>query len=345
MAKDLSFSEITGNIRLKKFMPVYLFQGEESYYIDQLTDLLIASVLSESERDFNQTIVYGLETDVPAIINACRRYPMMSERQLVVVKEAQGLKNIDDLIHYVKNPLHSTVLVINYKYGKLDGRKKLAGEIAQRGIVFESKKVYDNKVPDFILGYLRDQQIGIDPQAAQLLTDYLGNDLSKIVHELDKLAIVLPDGQKRITAGLIEKNIGISKEFNNYELQKAIATGDILKANRIARYFEDNPKNHPYILTLNVLFGFFINLMICQYEKDPSKANLMQVLGFKWDIQIMDYLAAMRRYKPMKTMQNIALIREYDAKGKGFENSSVPPGKLLIELIHKLMHDYQANRG
>ncbi|GHS99199.1 DNA polymerase III subunit delta [Bacteroidia bacterium] len=345
MAKDLSFNEIKGNIQLKKFMPVYLFQGEESYYIDQLTDLLIASVLDEPDRDFNQTIVYGLETNVATIINACKRYPMMAERQLVVVKEAQGLKNIDELVHYVKNPLSSTVLVINYKYGKLDGRKKLTGEIAKTGIVFESKKLYENKIPDFIVGYLRGKDRSIDLQTAQVLTDYLGNDLSKITNELDKLLIALPAGQKRITPEQIEQNIGISKDFNNYELQKAIATGDVLKANRIARYFEENQKNNPLILTLNVLFGFFTNLMICQFEKDQSRGHLMEVLGFKWDFQITDYMEAMRRYKPVKTMNNIALIREYDAKGKGFGNSSVPPGKLLIELLYKLMHAYQANNG
>jgi DNA polymerase-3 subunit delta len=338
MTKELSFQEIKGSIQLKKFMPVYLFQGEESYYIDQLTDLLIDSVLDESEKDFNQTIVYGLETDAATIINACRRYPMMAERQLVVVKEAQSLKNIDDLIHYVKNPLNSTVLVINHKYGKLDGRKKLSGEIAKVGIVFESKKIYENKVPDFIINYLREKQIGIDIPAAQILTDYLGNDLSKITNELDKLSIALPAGQKRISADLIEKNIGISKDFNNYELQKAIAFRDVLKANRIAKYFEQNQKNNPLILTLNVLFAFFTNLMICQFEEDHSKAHLMQVLGFRWDLQITDYMEAMRNYKPVKTMKNIALIREYDAKGKGVDNSSVSPGKLLIELLYKLMH-------
>ncbi|MDR0547111.1 MAG: DNA polymerase III subunit delta [Dysgonamonadaceae bacterium] len=338
--KELSFEEIKGSIRLKKFMPVYLFQGDESYYIDHLTDLLLESVVDESERDFNQTVVYGLETDVATVINACRRYPMMAERQLVVVKEAQNLKNIDDLSHYVKNPLNSTVLVINYKYGKLDGRKKLTGEIAKAGIVFESKKMYDNQVPGFIVNYLKDKQIGIETQTAQILTDYLGNDLSKITNELDKLAITLPAENKRITPEIIEKNIGISKDFNNFELQRAIAFGDVLKANRIAQYFEQNQKNNPYILTLNVLFSFFSNLMICHFEQNKSKENLMPILGIRsaWDPRLNDYMDALRRYNAFKVMDNIALIREYDAKGKGFENPATPAGKLLIELIYKLMH-------
>ena len=180
--------------------------------------------------------------------------------------------------------------------------------------------------------------MGIQPATAQILTDYLGNDLSKITNELDKLAITLPAGQKQITPALVEQNIGISKDFNNYELQKAIASGDILKANRIARYFEENPKNNPFQQTLSILFGFFANLMICQYENNKSKGHLMDVLGMKWDFQISDYMEAMKRYNPRKTMGNIALIREYDARGKGFLNSSVSSGQLLIELIYKLMH-------
>jgi DNA polymerase-3 subunit delta len=338
MAKELSFIEIQGNIRLKKFMPVYLLQGEEPYFIDQLTDMLIAHVLDDSERDFNQTIVYGLETDVPAIITACRRYPMMSERQLIVVKEAQGLKNIDELIHYVQHPLSSTVLVLNYKYGKLDGRKKLGTEIAKIGIVYESKKLYENQLPPFITSYLQDKQITIDMKAVQLLTDYLGNSLSKLTNELDKLAIVLPANQRRITPEIIENNIGISKEFNNFELQKAIAGKDALKANRIALYFDRNPKNNPLVVTLTVLFNFFTNLMICQYQTDRSPANLKNVLGFRFDLQIADYMVALQKYKPIKTMNNISLIREYDAKGKGVGNSSASAGQLLIELVYKLMH-------
>jgi DNA polymerase-3 subunit delta len=338
MAKELSFHEIKGNIQLKKFMPVYLFQGEESYFIDQLTELLIGNVLDDSERDFNQTIFYGLETDVPTVINACRRYPMMSERQLVIVKEAQELKNIDDLIHYAKHPLSSTVLVINYKHGKLDGRKKLGLEIAKIGIVFESKRMYENKIPDFIITYLRDKTVNIDTKTAQLLTDYLGNDLSKLTNELDKLCIILPPNQKRITPEIIENNIGISKEFNNFELQKAIAANDPLKANRIAKYFEQNPKNNPLIVTLTVLFNFFSNLMICQFQSNQSQANLMNILGFRYDIQITDYMLALRNYKPVKTMDNVALIREYDAKGKGISNTSATEVQQLHELFYNLIH-------
>jgi DNA polymerase-3 subunit delta len=323
-------------------MPVYLFQGEESYFIDQLTNELIKYALDDSERDFNQIIFYGMETDVASIINACRRYPMMAERQLVIVKEAQGMKgknnDIEDLIHYLKHPLSSTVLVINYKNGKLDGRKKLSAEIAKIGITYESKKLYENQIPSFITTYLQDKQITIDPKASQLLTDYLGNDLSKLTNELDKLRILLPPNQRRVTPEIIESNIGISKDFNNFELLKAIAAKDVVRANRIAFYFVQNPKTNPLVVTLTVLFNFFTNLMICQYQPDKSKTNLMHVLGLRFDFQIADYQTALKNYKPVKAMNNISLIREYDAKGKGAGNSSASDGQLLIELIYKLMH-------
>lgn len=338
MAKELTYEEIRGSIQNKKFMPVYMFQGEEPYFIDQLTELLIEKVLDDSERDFNQTLVYGNEVDVATVINASKRYPMMSERQLVVVKEAQNLKNIEELVHYVKSPLSSTVLVLNYKYGKLDGRKKLAGEITKNGILFESKKIYENKIPAFITSYLQVKQITIDPRSAQILTDYLGNNLSKLSNELDKLIIALPAGQKRITPELIETNVGISKDFNNFELQSAIATRDILKVNRIIHYFEQNPKNNPLIVTLTVLFNFFSNLMICHFETNKSESHLMSILGFRFNFQLKDYQTAMQHYNAFKTLDIIAQIRTFDAKSKGVGNISASDGELLKELAYKIMH-------
>ena len=338
MVKELIFEEIQKTIQNRNFLPIYLFQGEEAYYIDQLTDLLIEKVLDDSERDFNQYVFYGMDSDIGTIINTCKRFPMMSERQLVVVKEAQGLKNIDELVHYVKRPLLSTVLVINFKHGKLDGRKKLSGEIGKKGIVFESKKLYENQVPAFIINYLRRRNVKIDIKSAQMLTDYLGNDLSKLTNELEKLILILPKENAVITSELIEQNIGISKDYNNFELQKALANKDILKANRIALYFEQNPKNNPFNLTLTTLFTFFSNLMICHYETHKSKPNLVIILGLRFDMQITDYMTALQNYKPGKTMQIISLIRECDARSKGVNNASVPGGNLLKELIYKIMH-------
>jgi len=338
MAKETGFEELQENIKKGKFLPVYLFQGEEAYYIDLLTNLLIEKALDESERDFNQYIFYGMDSDTGTIINTCKRFPMMAERQLVIVKEAQGLKSIDDLVHYVQQPLKSTILVINFKHGKLDGRKKLSVEIAKTGIVFESKKLYENQVPAFITNYLSKRNVKIDTKSAQMLTDYLGNDLSKLTNELEKLTLILPAEKAVITAELIEKNIGISKDYNNFELQKALANKDILKANRIAAYFDQNPKNNPLQPTLAILFSFFSNLMICHYENNKSKSNLMAILGFRFDLQIADYMTALQNYKPGKTMQIISLIRECDARSKGVNNASVSDGYLFKELVYKIIH-------
>ena len=338
MAKDLKFEEIQDNILKGNFVPVYLLQGEEAYYIDQLTDLLIEKVLDDSERDFNQYIFYGSDTDAGTIINTCKRFPMMSERQLVVVKEAQSLKNIDDLAYYVKQPLRSTILVINFKHGKLVGRKKLTEEIDKTGIVFESKKLYENQIPAFITSYLHKRKVKIDLKSAQMLTDSLGNDLSKLTNELEKLILLLSGKNQVITSELIEQNIGVSKDYNNFELQKALANKNILKANRIALYYEQNPKNNPVVLTLAYLFSFFSNLMICHYEKNKSQSNLMAVLGFRFPMQIADYMAALQNYKPGKTLQIVSLIREFDARSKGVNNVSIPDGSLFKELIYKIIH-------
>ncbi len=338
MAKELTYEEIKGGILNNKFMPVYMFQGEEPYFIDQLTELLIERVLDDSERDFNQTLVYGSDVDVATVINAAKRFPMMSERQLVVVKEVQNLKNIEELIHYVKQPQPSTVLVLNYKYGKLDGRKKLAGEIDKAGILFESKKIYENKVPAFISSYLQSRQVTIDPKSAQILTDYLGNNLSKLTNELEKLIISLPENQRRITPELIEANIGISKDFNNFELQSAIAIRDVLKVNRILKYFRENPKSNPMVVTLVTLYNFFSNLMICHFSKDKSERALMALLELRFPFQLTDYMNALRVYNSFKTLDIIALLREYDAKSKGVGNTSVSDGDLMKELVYKIMH-------
>lgn len=338
MAKESGFEEIKQGILSGNFAPVYLFQGDESYFIDRLTDLLIENGLDDSERDFNQIIFYGMETNARTVIASCKRFPMMAERQLVVLKEAQSMKDIDELVYYVKQPLRSTVLVINYKHGKLDGRKKLAGEIGKIGVSFESKKLYENQIPAFIIRHLQGRNVKIEQKASLLLTDYLGNDLSKLTNELEKLIISLPPSNAQITSTLIEKNIGISKDYNNFELQKAIASKDILKANRIAKYFEQNPKNNPLIVTLTVLFNFFANLMICHYEGNKTEPHLMSVLGFRFNFQITDYMQAMKNYNPAKTMRIISLIRTADAQSKGVDNVSLPDGKLLAELLYKIMH-------
>lgn len=337
--KENSFEEICRDIVARKFQPVYILMGEEPFFMERITNLLIENVLSESERDFNQMIMYGADTDAAMIINAARRFPMMSEHQLVVVREAQLVRDIELLTNYVKNPLKSTVLVINYKYKNLDRRKTLAAATEKNGILFESKKIPDYKMPAFIVSFMQQRFIGIDPKAAQMLSDYLGNDLSRLSKELDKLTLILPEkAPKRVTPELIEENIGISKEYNNFELIKAIAVKDVLKANRIIQYFEKNPKNNPIQMTLPVIFNYFSNLLICYYTKDRSETGLMTALGLRGTFQVKDYLTGLRNYPAMKVFNLISDIRTADAKSKGVDNSSVSDADLLKELLYKILH-------
>jgi len=334
----MSFEQIKKDIQSRKFHPIYLLMGDEPYYIDELTKLLENTILPETERDFNQTILYGPETDVATVITSARSFPMMSDYQVIIVKEAQGLKKIEDLDIYAKSPLSSTILIINYKNGTLDKRKKLHAEIEKNGIIFESKKIPEYKMPAFVTSFLSSKGLGIDQKSAQLLTDFLGNDLSKVVNEIEKLTLALSPNEKRITAELIEQNIGISKDFNNYELLKAVVEKDTFKANQIANYFEKNPKNNPLIVTLSVLFNFFSNLMICYWAKDKSENGIASELGFRNSYQARDYVSAIKKYNAFKSMEIISLIRTYDAKGKGVDNPSTPDSELLRELLFKIMH-------
>lgn len=334
----MTFEQIVTDIKKKQYASIYLFMGDEPYYIDHLTNLLVESVIPEEEKDFNQTILYGSETDVPSVVNFCRSFPMMSDNQLVVIKEGQGLKKIEELEVYVKSPLKSTVLVINYKGGSFDKRKKLYATIEKNGVIFESKKIPDYKIPGFVNTLCVSKGFTVDAKSAQMLADYLGNDLAKLVNEIDKLILSIPSGETRITAELIERNIGISKDYNNFELLKAVVSRDIFKANQIADYFEKNPKNNPLIVTLVVLFNFYSNLMVCYWAKDKSENGIAQELGFRNSFQAKDYVVALKNYKAFKCMEIISLLREYDAKCKGINNSSASDGELLKELLFKMMH-------
>ncbi|NDV97220.1 DNA polymerase III subunit delta [Dysgonomonas sp. 521] len=334
----VTFEQIVTEIKTKKYRPVYLFMGDEPYYIDELTNMLANTVLPEEERDFNQTIVYGMETDVRSVITMARSYPMMSDYQLIVIKEAQNLSKIEELEVYVKNPLQSTILVLNYKNGTLDKRKKLYAEIDKNGAVFESKKIPEYKMPAFILSYIQSKGLGIDQKSAQMLSDYLGNDLSKLTNEIAKLLIAIPQGQRQITAELIEENIGISKDFNNFELLNAIIHKNIFKVNQIADYFEKNPKNNPMIMTMSVLFNFFSNLMICYWAKNKTEQGIAAELGLRNPYQARDYVAALKNYNAFKSMEIISLLRTYDAKSKGVDNTSTSDGELLKELLYKITH-------
>ncbi len=275
----MTFEEILKQLNEKNYRPVYFLMGEEPYFIDRITEHIASHVLTEEEKTFNQIVLYGKDTDIPTVINTARRFPMMSSHQVVIVREAQNLDKIEDLIHYVENPLGSTLLVINYKYKKLDKRKKLYKALGNNCILFESKRLYDDKIPPWINSYLRSRGKKIEPKAAVILTEYLGNDLGKIANELEKLIIVLKAEQDIITPADIEKNIGISKDYNNFELNNALAQRNVLKANRIVQYFGANQKNYPLTLTIPTIFAFFSKVLRYHFLSDKSSRNVASALG------------------------------------------------------------------
>lgn len=338
MAKETTYEEIARDLKNRIYKPVYYLMGEESYYIDRISEYIAQTVLNENEKEFNQTILYGADTDIATIINAAKRYPMMSKYQVVIVKEAQGVKNIDELSYYLQKPLESTILVLCHKHGVLDRRRKLAAEIEKVGVLFESKKIKDTQLAGFITSYLKRKSIEIEPKASEMMAEFVGTDLSRMAGELEKLIITLPKGQKRITPEQIEQNIGISKDYNNYELRNALIIKDVFKANQIIKYFEENPKTNPLQMTLSVLFNFFSNLMLAYYAPEKSEQGIAAQLGLKSPWQSKDYLAAMRKYSGVKVMQIIGEIRYCDAKSKGVGNSSLGDGELLRELVYKILH-------
>lgn len=339
MAKqELSCEDILKELRAKKYRPIYYLMGEESYYIDLISDYIIENVLTETEKEFNLTVVYGADVDVATVINAAKRYPMMSEYQVVVVKEAQAIRNMEELSFYLQKPLRSTILVVCHKHGTLDKRKKLAAEIEKTGILFEAKKIKDSQLPAFISSYMKCKGIDMDPKATAMLADFVGSDLSRLTGELEKLIITLPIGQKRVTPEQIEKNIGISKDYNNFELRSALVEKDILKANKIIKYFEENPKTNPIQMTLSLLFNFYSNLMLAYYSPEKNEQGVATWLGLKSPWAARDYLAAMRRYNGVKTMQIIGEIRYADAKSKGIDCGSMTAGDILRELVFKILH-------
>ena len=338
MAKEITYEEIVRNLKNRVYSPVYFLMGEEDYYIDRISDYIMDTVLSEVEKEFNLTVLYGADTDMAGVIHAAKRYPMMSEHQVIVVKEAQGLKGMEDLVYYLQKPLLSTILVFCYKHGTLDRRKKITAEIEKAGVLFESKKLKDTQLPGFISSFLKRKKVEIEPKASEMIAEFVGTDLNRLAGELEKLIITLPPGATRITPEQIERNIGISKDYNNFELRSALIEKDVLKANRIVKYFNDNPKNNPLQLTLAVLFNFFSNLMLAYYAPEKTEQGIAAQLGLRSPWQSREYMAAMRRYKGIKVMQIIEAIRNCDAKSKGIDNSSMSDGDLLKELVYVILH-------
>ncbi|MCF6366478.1 MAG: DNA polymerase III subunit delta [Bacteroidales bacterium] len=332
----MKFEDIIKDLKNKIYKPIYFLYGEESYFIDQISDYIAEHVLDEAEKAFNQTVLYGKDSKIEDVINTAKRFPMMANHQVIIVKEAQNLKQIEKIEYYAEQPLNSTILVINYKSKNFDKRKRVYKALKKNAVIFESKKLYENQVASWINSYLKNKKYSVSPVSSKLLTDFLGTDLSKISNELDKLMISLPEGTT-ITPEHIEKNIGISKDFNVFELQNALGNKDVLKANRIINHFAANPKDNPMVVTIISLFGYFSKILSFHYLKDKSNNNVASVLGVH-PFFVKDYIRAAGKYNVRKTVAVISILREYDMKSKGYENVSTTHGDLLKELIFKILH-------
>lgn len=327
------FDTLRQNIGNKKLLPIYFLHGEEPFFIDEICDLIAETVLTEEEKGFNQSILFGKETSISDIISTSRRYPMMADHQVVIVKEAQHLsRNIDEFLAYVDKPQPSTILVIAYKYQKLDKRKKLGKILDQSGYLFESNRLYDNQIPTWITSWLKSQGKSISPKGSMMIADYLGNDLSKLVGELKKLFIVLGDQSKEITPTHIEENIGASKDFNNFELLTAIGLKNQMKVSRILNYFSENPKEHPFVSTTGVLYGYFAKLMKLHGLKGTSDAQMAKTIGVN-PYFFNEYKEASGHY-PMKKISTILSgLRELDLKSKGVGAQNINDRELFKELL------------
>jgi DNA polymerase-3 subunit delta len=328
--------QIVKAIKRGEVKPIYFLMGEEPYYIDKIAGFIESSLLTEEEKGFNQMVLYGRDTNIEEIISNAKRYPMMAERQVIIIKEAQDLsRTIDKLEKYAENPQATTTLVFCYKYKKLDKRKKLNKVITKTGVLFEGKRLYENQVSGWIQKNLKDRNYQISPKAAQMLVEFLGVDLSKIDNELQKLQLVVPAGSM-ITPEIIEENIGISKDYNNFELRKAIGLKDVLKTHQIINYFSQNPKDNPMVVTVSLLFAYFSQVLQYHGLADKSKMNVAKYLRVS-PFFVSDYVVAAGNYPMKNASRAIEYLREADVKGKGVGASNVSQGDLLKELVVKIM--------
>lgn len=337
-----SYTDIFAQLQQKKYSPVYFLHGDETYYIDKVAEYIEKNLLTESEKGFNQTVFYGRDVEVATLLNAAKRFPMMAERQVVIVKEAQEITNLlkEDgqklMESYLNNPVPSTVLVLCYKYKKLDQRTKFAQLLGKNAVVMESKKLYDDKIPGWIIQYVKSTGSSIDDKAATLIAEYIGNNLDRLSHEIDKILINFSEPIK-ITTTHVQKYIGISKDYNTFELQKAIALRNFPMAMRIANYFEANPKGNPLILVVNNIFTFYSKLLLIHGENDKSEGNIAGVIGVN-RFFVGEYMIAVRNYSLAKTIENIGHTRIADMQSKGYQAASMTDGHILKELIFKLMN-------
>ncbi len=324
------------------FAPIYFLQGDEPYYIDAISDFIEHNALPEQERGFNQVIMYGKGTNLSQVLGNARRFPMMAERQVVIVKEAQELDDINKkeglelLSAYLKNPLPSTILVFCHKYKSVDGRKAAGKLINEKAVLVTTKKLWDNQLPDWVSAYVKSLGCDIQHKAVHMLVDYIGNNLDRLTGEIDKLLLNFKD-KVTIDEQMVQKFVGISKEYNVFELQKALAQRDVLKANKIINYFEANPKNNPIIPIIALVFSFYSKVLVVHASKDKSENGLASVLKVK-PFAAREYLAASRQYPAQKVMQNIHFLRQADLHSKGVGAAAMPQGELMKELVFKLLH-------
>ncbi len=336
----VTFDAIMRDLKSGKYAPVYILMGDESYYIDRITDYIAENVLDPDDRDFNQTVVFGADTTAAQVVDMAKGYPVMpAAHRVVIVKEAQGLKSLDALERYFEKPLASTLLVIAYKNGTIDRRKKVVGKAEAVGVVFESKKKRDYELPAFIETYLKKNHVAIDPKSAAMIAEHIGADLSRLISELDKVMISLPDDNRRVTPDIVEREIGVSKEFNIFELKTAIIERNVFKANQIVKYFDKNPKAGSLFSCLPLLYTFFQNLMVAFYAPDKNNDNtLAAFLELKSVWALKDYRVGMHNFSAMKTLQILAKIRETDAKSKGLDSLNTSTDDLMRELIFFILH-------
>lgn len=334
----ITYEQIVRDVQAGNIKPIYYLMGDEGYYIDRVADFIVDAVLQPEERDFNLMTFFGADADIDAIITAARSYPMAAQHLVIVVKEAQALKHLEHLEYYLRQVQPTTVLIFCHKNGTIDRRLKVATMLNKVGVLFESKKLYDNQLPTFVQNYLRRKHLTAAPGAAEMVADFIGSDLNRIASELDKLILTLPEGVKQVTIDEVQKNIGISKNYNNFELQDAIGNKDVLKANRIVKYFDANEKANPIQATLSVLFKYFSNLMLSFYAPQRTEQGIAAWLGMtEWQVR-KNIMPAMRNYSAMKVMNILAEIRRTDARSKGAEGSHTPNGELLKELIYFILH-------
>jgi len=336
-----SYETIMRDLRARKFSPIYILMGEEAYFIDKISDYIAENVLREEEKDFNQNILFGADVSSMQVADLAKGYPMMAEHRVIIVKEAQAWKSFDGIDKYLDNPSKTTILVICYKNGTIDRRKKFVSKAEALGVVFESKKKTDRELPGFIEEYLRSKGAKIDNKSASMIAEHIGSDLSRLISELDKVLISLPnDGaERKVTPEIVEEQIGVSKDFNAFELRKAIINRDVFKANQIVKYFDNNPKAGSVYSILPLLFNYFQNLMVAYYSPNRNnERSVMEHLEMRTTWAVSDYMKGMRNYSAMKVMQIISKIREIDAKSKGLDNPNTSSGDLMKELIFFILH-------